>query len=375
MKIALIRKNYTPFGGAENYLALTAQKLAARGHDVHIFSSGLWPGSFTIHKIRTFKKPSFLSNMLFALKCREELKKESFDCVLSFDRTLFQDIYRAGDGCHREWLDKRAIIETPFRRAGFNINPNHLVQLYLEKKCFLNSRVIIANSMMVKKDILRHYPVAGKKIHIVYNGVDLERFRPSGMERRREIRKALNIRAEKVILFAGADFRRKGVPTLLRAFSLLNEPSAGLIIAGRKPKPEYVSMADSLGITGSVRFHGAEKRVEDLYAAADVFVLPTIYDPFSNATLEAMASGIPVVTTAYNGASELIEEGVQGFTVTDLLSAGDFAEKIAASLKNSEIMGKAARAKAENYSIENAAESFIHIINHIFFYKRSGIGG
>ena len=234
---------------------------------------------------------------------------------------------------------------------------------YLEKQCFLGSKAVIANSMMVKKDIIKHYAVPAEKIYIIYNGVDVQRFRPVGKEQKDLIRNSLDIKNNKVILFAGADFKRKGLFTLLKAFSLLDMKDLKLIVAGKPAGTQYLSMAKKLGIGRNVIFMGAVKEIERLYSVADVFVLPTVYDPFSNATLEAMASGIPVITTRHNGASELIENGVEGFVVDNPLDAGVFAGKISEVLNRTEDMGKSARAKAESFSIEKAINEIIDVIS------------
>lgn len=363
MKIALVRKNYTHYGGAENYIKLVANGLVSRGHEVRIFSAADWPEEYSVTKICSFRKPSFLSNILFAAESKKELQREASDCIISFERTYFQDIYRAGDGCHREWLNKRGILESAMKKISFSLNPHHRVLLFLEEKCFLNSRKIIANSKMVKEDIMKHYPVDGENIEIIYNGTDLERFRPVGKEERAAIRERLNIKEEKVILFAGADFKRKGLPVLLRAFSLIKRDGVRLIAAGKQPKPEFISLARELGIEKEVTFWGSERKIEDLYAVSDLFVLPTIYDPFSNATLEAMASGLPVITSSNNGASELIQDGVEGYVISDLSDADGLAGRITAAFENSEKMGENARRKAKELPIEKSTDKIMKIIS------------
>ncbi len=378
MKIAIIRKNYSPYGGAENYLNLVSENLQAQRHEVHIFSANHWPGKSTcIHRVRTIKKPSFLSNILFALNVRRTLKKKSFDSVLSFERTLFQDIYpagkdilpelsngvyRAGDGCHREWLNKRKTVKSSPGKLSFSINPHHLVMLYLERQCLLYSKAIIANSMMVKNDIIRHYTIPGERIHVIYNGVDLQRFHPAAKDKKAAVKNSLGLQNNKIILFVGADFERKGLPVLLKAFSMLDLKEARLIVAGKRAKTKYLSMIKKLGVESKVILWGPEQRIEKLYAIADVFVLPTIYDPFSNATLEAMASGLPVVTTSCNGASELIQDRIEGFVINNPLDAGTFAEKISTTLRQAEDMGEKAHSKAVGYSIEKAVKEIIKVI-------------
>jgi UDP-glucose:(heptosyl)LPS alpha-1,3-glucosyltransferase len=363
MKIALVRKNYTHYGGAESYLKLVADGLVSRGHEVRIFSSADWPEGYSVTKISSFRKPSFFSNVLFAAESMRALQKDPADCILSFERTYFQDIYRAGDGCHREWLNKRGVLESALKRISFMLNPHHRVLLFLENKCFMNSRKIIANSMMVKKDIMKHYPVDEGKIEIIYNGTDIERFRPVGTEEKAAIKKRLNIKEEKVILFAGADFKRKGLPVLLRAFSLIKRDGVRLIVAGKRPKAEFISMAKKLGIEKEVTFWGPEKKIEQLYSVSDLFVLPTIYDPFSNATLEAMASGNAVITTAYNGASEIIENNVHGYVLKDPMDHDTLARNISDALDRSEVMGKEARIKAEEHPIGNSIEKIMNMIS------------
>jgi len=148
---------------------------------------------------------------------------------------------------------------------------------------------------------------------------------------------------------------------LLRAFALLESKNVRLIIAGRQARTEYVTMTKKLGIDKRVTFWGPEKDIKKLYGMADVFVLPTIYDPFSNATIEAMAAGLPVITTQYNGASEIIEEGEHGFIV-DPLDVTLLANRIDAALAGSEEMGRSARVRAEDYPVEKAVNAIVDLV-------------
>jgi UDP-glucose:(heptosyl)LPS alpha-1,3-glucosyltransferase len=363
VKIAFIRKNYRAFGGAENYLNHVAKALKAKGHDIHVFSAENWPdNTLCVHKIGSLKKPSFISQGIFAFVSRAKIKREHFDCVISFDRTLFQDIYRAGDGCHREWLSKRKRIASMFKKASFLLNPHHHVLLYLEKKCFLNSKLIIANSNMVRGDITKHYSVSHKKIKVVYNGVDLKRFRPIDKLKKTDMKNFFGITEGKVILYIGADAKRKGLTTLLKAYSLLPARGTRVVVVGCR-NASLLSLTRNLGIDEQVTFWSNEKEIEKVYLLADVFVLPTIYDPFSNATLEAMASGLPVITTSSNGASELIDNGMQGYVLDDPLDTATLSQNISAVLQNSEHMGNKARLRAEDCSLEKAVNKIMEIIS------------
>jgi len=296
--------------------------------------------------------------------CRE-IKKIKADCTISFERTTCQDIYRAGEGCHIEWLRLRKIIDPSWKRYTFMINPLHIALLHLEKKAFSDTKLIIANSNMVKSQIINHYAIPEKKIKVIYNGVDTKRFSPQNTQiYRSRIRKGLSISEDaEVILFVGSGFERKGLGTLIRAMSLMKAgENLRLVVTGRGNINKFKSIAKKYGVHNSILFLGARSAVEKLYAAADLFALPTIYDPFSNATLEAMASGLPVITTRNNGVAELIRNGEEGFVLEDLTDYAALAEKIGKALSSRESMGYKARLKAEEYPIEKAAEEFMKSI-------------
>lgn len=364
MKIALIRKNYTPYGGAENYLKQVAAGLSGKGHDIHILSAGDWAdAAFHVHKIKTASSPSILSNIIFSINIKNFLKKDGFDSVVSFERTGCGDIYRAGDGCHKEWLNKRRECEPFYKKISFAFNPHHRLLLYLEKKTFENSKIIIANSKMVNNDIQRNYHTPAEKIHIIYNGVDLQRFHSADDDKKAAVKYSMGLQGMKVVLFVGADLDRKGLPVLLKAFSVMKDKDIKLLVAGKKAKSRHILLAKRLGIKEDVIFWGPEKDITKLYAAADIFVLPTIYDPFSNATIEAMASGLPVITTSNNGAAELIDNGVEGYVINDPADYELIAEKISSALSQNEEMGKKAREKAARYPIKDAVDKIVALIS------------
>ncbi len=288
------------------------------------------------------------------------------DCTISFERTTCQDIYRAGEGCHAEWLKIRKDTESIPKRLSFRFNPLHLSLLKIEKELFRRTRHIVANSMMVRENIIRHYDVHEKRISLIYNGVDLKRFRPENRNNRRlEVRKRFSIPDDAILLlFVGSGFKRKGLATLMEALSILRQKrkEIHLIAAGRDKPDYYKKLAADYRISETVHFIGVQPDIENFYAASDIFALPTLYDPFSNATLEAMASGQPVITTKNNGASELISNGQEGYILNKLFDAGELAARIEQTLGNIEAMGRAARIKAEGFSIEQAADQFLNVI-------------
>lgn len=369
MRLAFIKKRFSIHGGAERYLQTLIKQLGKEGHEIHIFANQ-WEGEEGVifHKIDVLPPGSFLSVITFNANTKRAIKKEhGIDCVISFERTTCQDIYRAGEGCHGEWLEIRSKIEPFYKKLSFRINPLHLTLLTIEKKLFADTGLIIANSQMVEEQIIKHYAVSEERITIIYNGVDLARFAPENKGRWREsVRESLSLSEDsKLLLFVGSGFRRKGLKTLLDAIALIKEEDIKALVIGKDDVSEYKSLAERHDISGRIIFLGPQREIEKFYAAADLFTLPTLYDPFSNATLEAMASSLPVITTENNGVAELIENGQEGFVLQDLFDAQELADTIQLSLRNLKVMGKRAREKAEQFSIERAAREFTETIKKV----------
>jgi UDP-glucose:(heptosyl)LPS alpha-1,3-glucosyltransferase len=368
MKLAFIKKKFSIHGGAERYLDTLIGQLKKAGHEIHVFSNQWTEEAGAIfHKVDVLPLGSFLSVVTFNSNTREALKRASgFDRVISFERTTCQDIYRAGEGCHAEWLEIRSKIEPLWKTLSFRINPLHRALLSIEKRLFSETGLIIANSAMVKEQIMKHYAVPEERIAVVYNGVDPVRFTPENQKLRGDVRRGLGIPEDStLLLFVGSGFERKGLRTVISALSFLKNQNIRVLVIGRGNESRYRTLAGRAGISERIVFLGTRKEIEDFYAAADLFVLPTLYDPFSNATLEAMASGLPVITTKKNGAAELIGNGREGYVLNDLPDPRELADRISLSLGDLPGMGQRSREKAVQFSMERAAREFTEAIEKV----------
>ena len=369
MKLAFIKKKFSIHGGAERYLQTLMGHLRKEGHEIHIFANQ-WSGEdgAIFHKVEAAAFNSFLSTLTFSRNAARAVRKEEqMDCVISFERTNCQDIYRAGEGCHAEWLKIRSTVEPFHKKISFKLNPLHLSLLAIERKLFSDTRLVIANSGMVKDQIVSHYSVPEERLKIIYNGVDLARFSQDNRGKwRKRVRGDLGIsEGSKVVLFVGTGFKRKGVGTLIDAVSFLRDEDVKVLLIGRDNPGRFRGLAKGKGVEDRIIFLGPRKEIERFYGAADLFVLPTLYDPFSNATLEAMASGLPVVTTKNNGVSELVENGQEGFVVDNLSDARELGETVRRCLHDPGEMGGKARRKAELFPIERAAHEFTEAIKKV----------
>lgn len=284
-KIYFIRANQTRFGGAEVYLSRLSKALSEKDilHDV-------------VHSGLPKFLPSWLRVILFNLRvCLTKNKKIYF----SLDRISCPDIYRAGDGVHKVFL----------KTAGKSkLNPLHLVYLFLEKRCFQNAKCIIANSNMIRNEIICTYRVDPNKVRVIYNGVESKPFNYSQSfdKLSREFRVEQD---DQVLLYVGSGFKRKGVLEFLQIVAQLDSDIVRAFVVGKdKNIAFYREKSIELGIDDRVIFTGPRVDVDDFYTISDIFILPTYYEPFSNAVLEAMSFENVVITTQQNGVSEIISD-------------------------------------------------------------------
>ncbi len=303
MKLAIVRQKYTAFGGAERFVERALVALRANGIDVSIIARE-WPGDLQGVRVDPFYLGRTWRDAGFARGVQRMMAQKRFDLVQSHERIPGCDIYRAGDGVHATWLELR-------NKPRDRLAPWHRYTLAAEAEMFRHPqlRAVICNSRMVRDDIARRFGLADDKLQVIYSGVDLDAFHPRLREKQGlALREKIGVAATTpVILFVGSGYERKGLPTLLRALSQMKRSDARLWVVGRdKDETLMRKLAQTLGVDERVLFLGAQADVKPFYGAADVFALPTLYDPFPNAALEALACGLPLVTTTTCGAAELI---------------------------------------------------------------------
>ena len=315
LTIAFLRRGYSPSGGAESYLKRLAQGIVDLGHAVQLVANDDWPASeWNFGSITRVQANSAIG---FADELEKMRPQLGGDVLMSLERVWRCDVYRAGDGVHQAWLNRRRKFEMPLQRFIRGINRKHRDLLQLEESLLVKGGAgrVIANSQMVKNEIVDLYRYPADKIDIVRNGVPLDHFQFNS-ELRNESRNEVKLKPDEVVLlFAGSGWERKGLRFAIEAFELCRDRNLVLLVAGRGDarayKPKRFFTAEP------VRFLGEVGDLRRVYSAADIFILPSIYDPFSNACLEALASGLPVITTRDNGFSEVIRDNVDG-SVVDL---------------------------------------------------------
>jgi len=369
MRVALVRQRYSAQGGAERFIERARGALGEQGVAVTVLARE-WTGDpGTVVRCDPFHVGRVWRDWSFARAVCREVARRPFDLVQSHERIACCDIYRAGDGVHAQWLHNRRAALRALGRFGLALNPYHRYMLAAERRVFESPRLraVICNSRMVESEIQARFGFA-KKIYVIYNGVDLQSFHP----RLREVHRA-RARAELGIpdgsmtyVFVGGGFERKGMFRLLPAFRRGADARAHLIVVGGdKTETRAKSLARELGIGDRVHFLGARDDVRPWYGAADAFVLPTLYDPFPNAALEAMACGLPIIVTFQCGAAELIGEGANGMTC-DALDAASLAALLGRlDPVRAREMGVRARETAARFGLEAMAQRLVALYREL----------
>jgi UDP-glucose:(heptosyl)LPS alpha-1,3-glucosyltransferase len=318
MKICFAIEKFDPrTGGAERYIWDLVHFLACRGHDVAVICIKAASNAETrirIEKVPVIRFPQGLRHLSFAvmhyLKARS-MKDYIHYCV---GNTCYADVYQPHGGIHKAWFLEETRIypdwTRDFVRFARRCSLKDIVQRSLEWMTLRISRpLFIAISEKVKRDVSLWFGYLEDRIRLFPNGIDTKRFNPSNRRFRSDIRKELGIAEDEIVfLFVAQNLKLKG-------YSVLEE-ACRKNLSDMKFKVLVIGPADKGLIAkapGNFIFTGVRYDLEKIYPACDCLVHPTYYDACSLVVLEALASGIPVITTISNGAAMFV--GMNGFVV------------------------------------------------------------
>ena len=363
-RLAIVRQKYRPDGGAERFVSRALSALSNQNLELNVITRQ-WQGEkqddWHIHICNPQKWGRISRERGFAHAARQLWQAEQFDIVQSHERIPGCDIYRAGDGVHRRWLLQRQRVLPGWRGKMLMLDRYHRYVMAAEKAMYQapELKAVICNAEMIKNEIIEDFGVDAKKIHVIYNSIDSSRFVPAQNVQRLAVRERLGIPAAAVAFcFVGSGFERKGLAAAIKAIAGTDRY---LIVVGQdKVEKQYQALAKSEGCSDRVRFCGVQKETLPFYQAADGLLLPTLYDPFPNVILEAMACGLPVITSTTCGGAEFIEQGSNGF-VCDALDIPRLKEAVRAipALERDNRMGTAARHKVMDATPERLSSQLI----------------
>lgn len=310
-RVAILKKDFHSQGGLEKSSWRIIQAFKEHGADVTLMTKNEVSAPCPVLSCSLDSKLKFLRLKEFDAWCRS--LAPSFDIVFSMDRSSYQTHHRAGNGVHAAYLALRREKEGFLKGLSFTLNPLHHVILGLEKATFEDPhmRGIIVNSSFVKNQILQYYSTAPDIIHVVHNGVEWQEMESdfnASFQQKESLAKSLDLDPHKFnFLFVGHNFQRKGLSHLLKALSRLKTKEFHLSVIGTdKHLSSYKKQAHQLGLKDHVTFFYSQSDIRPFYQLADALVIPSLYDPFANVTVEALAMGLFVISSKTNGGHEVL---------------------------------------------------------------------
>ncbi|MCK5181808.1 MAG: glycosyltransferase family 4 protein, partial [Dehalococcoidia bacterium] len=237
------------------------------------------------------------------------------------------------------------------------------------------SEVRIVVSQHDKDLFVRHYGAAVENITVIPNGVDLAVFNSTNKLLYRDpLRQKYGIsRNVPILMFAGGDWERKGLRYIIEALSLIPRPDVKLLIVGSGDEKFYGQLAELKQVNERVIFISHRSNLWEYYASCDVFVQPTIYEAFGLTIIEAMASGLPIITSRSAGAADFITDGIDGLLLNDPTDINDLAAKIKLLLSNAKLrraMGQCAQRTVEKLSWDRVAQKTLEVYNSVLERKK-----
>jgi UDP-glucose:(heptosyl)LPS alpha-1,3-glucosyltransferase len=346
MRLALNYQHVDPSkGGAETYVVDLCHRLITLGHAVDLYAEswreGVLPPEMRCIAVPATGKTRVGRLLSFGRNSEAALRAADHDCTVGFINTWYHDVIIPQGGVQGGSLEANSRrFSAGWRRSlyllGKQANPKFWACRAIERKQYQHDRPmrVVAVSQMVKGHIQRFHHVPTHRTHVIPNAIDAERLRvDSPGAARCAFRNRFDLRPDDVVgLFVGHNFWLKGLAPLLRALAERQaRPDARpvtLIVCGGGSLGPFRRLARRLGVEERVLFLGFYPDVRSCFHASDFFVSPTYYDPCSLVVFEALACGLPVITTTCNGAGELIEEGREGFVITAPDATGELISAI-----------------------------------------------
>ncbi len=336
MRLALSFQRVDPTrGGAETYVADLCRRLIHAGHSLDLYAEN-WrqeslPDGLNCHKVHAPGFTKWQRTWNFAREAEAALGRATtpYDCTIGLINTWAQDVLIPQGGVHGASLEYNSRrFRQGLSRTGYvlgkKINPKAWVYHAIEAKQYAPARNtrIVAVSKMVRSHLERFHGVPASRVHVIPNAIDADRLSVGDPgEVRRQFRARHGLGEDELVgLFVGHNFQLKGLRPLIHALAERKRripnarPVRLLVCGGGKPGPFRVMVRD-LRLEDTVHILGFQGDIRPCFHASDFFTLPSYYDPCSLVVFEALACGLPVITTACNGAGELIEAGRQGFVV------------------------------------------------------------
>ncbi len=371
IRVAVVIPKYGLIGGAESFVFEVTERLAEhKDFEIHVFANKWRQGKapITFHKVPIIPFPRWIRPISFAYFSKRSMQSDFFDIVHSHERIFEMDLLTFHGIPHEIWVKKT-------KKRSLSLFDRSTA--WVEKKGMNQEKgaIILPVSTLVKDELLKLYNIPKSKLHVIHPGVSLERFSSVNREDfRYEIRQRHGLSLEDVVvLFVSMNFELKRLDLLLKSIAATvdrekDNSNLKLMVVGKGDEKRFETMARNLGISNRVIFVGVTRDVEKYYLAADIFAMPSRFDTFGLVVLEAMAAGLPVIISHSVGARDLVEQGVNGFVLSNDPSISEIVTSLTMMMDREKriLMGKNGRRIALRYSWEKTAGRVAD------FYRRFG---
>ena len=359
MRIALLAHRFDPEGGGtERDLILTADCLRRGGHQVAVYADHIRgaTSALTVHRVGTVRLPRTLAFIRFAVAAAPLARRLGAELVMSFARVTSADVLRSGGSAHVSYLRAVARWRGQATALRMRLVPYHRAQIVVERLGFTsrNLRAALAVSQLVRRDLIEQFKLPAAKVTTIYNGVDTELFHPeTDSVVRNRIRAQSRIpRDGALVLFVGNGFARKGLGFLIDALARINSTTYLLVVGNDGATASFQRRAQRRGIGDRVIFAGAQPAVAEFFNASDVLALPSLFEPFGNVALEALACGRPALLSGQCGVAELLPAELRDYVVGNPADAAEIATKLEQLLHKANDLRAIARAAASEFTWE-----------------------
>ncbi len=380
MHIAFVKKRFSlRCGGSERYTVTLARQFRKLGHQVSVIGEHIDDDlieEVEFLPVKSNRLTSASHNYSFAVRAGQIAEQRKFDIVYGIGRSFGLDAVRVTERLQSHWIGVR--YRNGVTRALQRLNPRHRTLIDLERTIYNTDSVrrVVTQSRMDRELVQKYYNVPEEKLRTIYNGVDTEMFHPRVKSERDAVRDELGISADaQLLVFASMDFEGKGLRSILQAIANTKHTGTELLVLGTGPVRKFQRIADQLSIARRVHFAGRRSDIQRCYGAGDLFILPTAYEPFPNVNLEAMACGLPVMTSTTSGGADIVTVGETGWLVPTVHSVDEMTEGINMhfdlSVSQHETMSHRCVETARQLPIENNIRQTLQLFEEVLDEKRA----
>jgi len=378
MKIALVKRRYSlRHGGSERYCVNLSRQLRRLGHEVTVIGESIdreLADEVNFVPVRVNRLTSWTRNRSFAENCGRAARDGRFDVVYGLGRSFGLDAVRITERLQSHWVN--VYYRHPVGRLLQRLNPRHRTLIALERSIYRSNGVrrIVAQSRLDRQLVMAYYGIPEEKIRIIHNGVDGAVFHPGVRADRLSVRDEFGVGSDDPLLvFASMDFEGKGLRSILHALEQTRHRDARLLVVGTGPVRRFEAIARRLGVGHRVNFTGRRGDIQRIYGAADLFLLPTAYEPFPNVNLEAMACGTPVMTTTTAGGADIVEPGSNGYLISGVHAVSEMIrcldDHFSLSPAARTAMSEACAARARQMTVEENVRQTLEVFQEVLLEK------